>query len=248
MATPEARASLAQSLDQPDARVRREVVVALAAFPHAEAQEALWKLAQTEKNPTILSAIIKTWAARPGNAQVSAALRQHLTAKTYRNATASAAITTLRAQDDATAVPAILQRLREDPLGFDTGDYAAAMDAVAFLARDEKQPQRDDVLAFLAAQLSSPKEQLRTASAKALGTLRDPRALPLLEPLVQVRKPFIDSVRQAAEKSIASLQNQLAGPVELKNLWDRVQELQRKTEEMQRELEKAKKKPESPAK
>lgn len=248
MATPEARTALAQSLAQPDARVRRDVVDALAAFPQREAQETLWQQAQTEKNPVILAAIIKTWSARPGDAAVSAALRQHLAAKTYGNVTASAAISALRAQDDASAVPAILQRLREDPLGFDTGDFASALDAVAFLARDEKHQQRDGVLTLLTAQLSSPRENLRTAAAKALGTLRDPRGLALLEPLVQVRKPFLDPVHEAAEKSIAALQSQLAGPVELKNLWDRVQELQRKTEEMQRELEKAKKKVEPAAK
>ncbi len=42
IATPEARAALARSLKQEDARVRLSVVEALAAFPHPEAQEALW--------------------------------------------------------------------------------------------------------------------------------------------------------------------------------------------------------------
>jgi aminopeptidase N len=248
IATPEARTALAQSLSQPDARVREEVVEALAAFPTAEAQDALWKQAQIEKNPEILAMIIKTWAARPGNAEVSQALRQQLGSKTYGNVTTAAAIATLRAQDDGAAVPAILQRLREAPLEFQTFDYASALDTVAFLSRDEKHPQRSAVLALLTEQLGSPKEPVRIFAAKGLGTLRDPRGLALLEPLVQVRKPFLDPVRDEAEKSITLLQAQLAGPLELKNLWDRVQELQRKTEELQREMEKAKKKaePEKP--
>jgi aminopeptidase N len=249
IATPEARTALAQSLTQPDARVRREVVDALAAFPSNEAYEALWKQAAQEKNPLVLAAIIKSWAARPGNDQVSKALRQHLAAATYHNITAAAAITTLRAQDDGTAVPLILERLRKDALNFDGNDYASALDAVAFLASDEKHPQRDAVLAFLTTQLNSPKEMVRSASAKALGTLRDPRALALLSPLVAVSKPFLDPVRDQAEKSVASLQAELAGPQHLKNLWDKVQELQRKTDDMQRELDKAKSKatPEKPA-
>lgn len=247
--TAEARTALAQSLAQPDARVRKEVVEALGAFPTAEARAALGKLAQTEKNPQIIAAIIKAWAIHPGDAAVSQALRQHLAAKTYRNNTAVAAMMTLRAQDDGTAVPAILQRQRDDELNFATEDFTIALDALAFLARDEKHPQRNAVLAFLTAQINSPKEMVRTGAAKALGTLRDPRALAVLEPLVQVRKPFVDPVRDAAEKSVASLQSQLAGPLELKNLWDRVQELQRKTEDMQREMDKAKAKaaPQKPA-
>lgn len=250
IATPEARTALAQSLAQPDARPRQEVVEALAAFPHPEVHAALWQQAQVEKNPLILAAIIKTWAARPSDPQISTALRQHLAAKTYQNSTAAAAIATLRAQDDATAVPAILQRLADSPLDFDTYDFADALDSVAFLAREEKHPQRDAVLAFLTTQLGSSKQIVRAAAAKALGTLRDPRGLPLLEPLVQVRKPFLDPVREAAEKSITALQAQLAGPVELKNLWERVQELQKKTEDLQREIDKAKAKatPEKPGK
>lgn len=248
IATPEARTALAQSLAQPDARVREEVVNALAAFPNAEAQQALWKQAQIEKNPEILAEIIKTWAARPGNAEVNQALRQHLASRTYGNVTTAAAIATLRAQDDGSAVPMILQRLREAPLEFRSFDYAGALDTVAFLSRDEKHAQRNAVLALLTQQLGSPKEPVRIGAAKALGTLRDPRGLALLEPLVQVRKPFLDPVRDEAEKSITILQAQLAGPLEMKNLWDRVQELQRKTEELQREMDKAKKKaePEKP--
>lgn len=249
VATPDARAALAQSLSQPDARVRREVVDALAAFPTPEAQEALWKLSRTEKNPQILAAIIKTWSARPGDAQVSKALRDQLATKTYGNSPALAAISALRAQDDGAAVPAILQRLRDDPLGFDSYPFAGALDSLAFLARDDKHPQRDAVLAYLTTQLSSPKELLRVGAAKALGTLRDPRGLAVLEPLLQVSKPYIDPVRDEAEKSVNALQNHLTGPQEMKNLWDKVQELQRKTEEMQREMDKAKAKatPEKPA-
>jgi aminopeptidase N len=240
IATPEARAALAQSLAQPDARVRADVVEALAAFPHDEVHEALWKQAQVEKNPRILAAIIKTWSARPGNPQVSDALRKQLATTSYRNTPAAAAIATLRAQDDNSAVPAILKRLSEAPLEFETYDFADALNDVAFLARDEKHPQRNEVFAFLTTQLNSPKEPVRVASAKALGTLRDPRGLALLEPLTQVRKPFADPVRDAAEKSVTALQAQLAGPVEMKNLWDRLQELQKKTEEMQKEMDKVK--------
>ena len=246
--TPEARQALAQSLTQPDARVRLEVVQALAAFPQADIQRALWDQARGEKNPQVLAEIINTWGARPADPEVRAALLQYLATKSYHQAIAFAAIEALRAQDDAAAVPQILTSLATSGLEFDTRDYAAALDAVAFLARDEKHSHRGEVLALLTRELNSPKSAVRTAAVKAMGTLGDPRALALLQPLVAVRKPFADPVREAAEKSITSLQSRLSGSVELKNLWERVQELQRKTEELQREMDKNKAKgtPEKP--
>jgi aminopeptidase N len=240
--TPEARSTLALSLAQPDARVRREVVSALTAFfPHAEAHEALEKQAAAEKNPEILAAIVRAWGARPGDAKISTALRRQLQTRTYWNPVAIAAIQALRAQDDAEAVSFIMPRLRETPLDFRTRDFAAALDDLAFLARE--QEDKDEVRAFIAQYLASPRDTLRAGAAKALGTLADPRSIALLQPLLEVQRPFIDPVRQAAEKSVQSLQAALAGPQELRNVWDKMQQLQRKTEALEKELERLKKKP-----
>lgn len=248
MGTPEARQALVQSWTQSDARVRLEVVQALAAFPQAEVHRVLWDQARTEKNPQVLAEIIQTWGSRPANPEVSTALLKYLSAKSYRQTLASAAISALRAQDDASAVPSIMQCLNTTAMEFETGDYASALDALAFLTRDEKHPQRTEVFALLTRELSSPKIAIRVAAVKAMAALGDPRALAMLEPLVKVRKPFADPVRDAAEKSIASLQGRLSGPGELKNLWERVQELQRKTEDLQQEINKGNSKasPEKP--
>ncbi len=238
--TPEARARLTQCLDQPDARVRSEVVASLSAFLHPEAWAALDRLATTEKNPEVLASIIRSWAQRPGDPAIHAALLKHLDSSTYWNPVAIAAIATFRAQDDASAVPAILARLQRTPLEFDSYDYASAMESLAFLTRDEKHPQRGEVFRFLASLLTHPKESLRVASAKSLGVLRDPRALAWLTPLVATSKPFKDPVRDAAEKSITALEAAQAGPQQMKDIWTRLQELQKKTEELQRQLEKTK--------
>jgi aminopeptidase N len=238
MNTPEARAYLANSLAQPDALVRVEVVEALTAFPHPEAWEALMKQAAIEKNPEILAEIIKTWSQRPGDAAITAALMKHLESDTYWNLVAAASISTFRAQDDASAVPAILARLQKTPLDFSTWDRAAALEALGFLARDEKNPQRTVVLNYLTQHLNDPRESLRVAAAKSLGLLRDPRGLAWLAPLAATSKPFKDPVREAAEKSITALEAAQAGPQELKDVWSKLQELQKKSEDMQRQLEK----------
>jgi aminopeptidase N len=246
IATPAARQALIAGLEkQPDAQARKSVVEALASLPHPDAQQALQKHATSEKNPAILTAIIKSWGARPGDASISQALTIQLAASSYQNALSSAAIQAYRAQDDASAVPAILKRLQADPLGFRTRDYGTALDALAFLARrKDGKDARDDIRTFLVGQLSSPREELRTAAAKALGTLRDPQALAVLQPMLAGGSPIVDPVREAAAKSIQTLESELGGNAELKNLWDQVQQLQKKTETLQKQLDDSKKKAE----
>ncbi len=240
--TPGARTALAQSLTQPDARVRRDVVESLAAYPHPEAWQALWQQSQGEKNPGVVTAIIQSWGARAGDPQVSAALHKFLATRSYQNAIASAAIATLRAQDDGAAVPAILAQLPGILPELDAREKAQVFDSLAFLARDARHPQRDAVLAVLAQHLNSLDDKLRTAAAKSLGTLRNPKALALLQPLVTVSKPYIDPVRAAAEKSIQALEAEQAKPQEFKEVWTKMQELQKKTEDLEKQLEKLGKK------
>ena len=232
--TAEARSVLAQSLVQPDARVRREVVDALAAYPQAEAQLALWKQSQIEKNPDILAAIITTWGARPGDKEVSAALLKQLGSSSYRESLACTAISTFRAQDDATVVPAILERLGRSPEQFTGRDYGKAMEDLAFLARKDKD--RSAVRRFLADYLGDPRVGVRAASARALGALRDPAAIALLEPLSNVRKPFNDPVHEAAEKSLQDLQATLEAPADLKNVWQQLQDLRSKSEALDKQF------------
>lgn len=245
IATPEARAALIASIGQPDSRARREVVESLAAFPHQDARNALWQHALQEKNPLILAAIIRSWGTRPGEAPVAAALRKHLDSTTYAEQIASAAIAALKAQDDAASAPFILKRLQRAPENFVTRDFAEALNALAFLSREAED--RDETRKFLIEHLNHPKQQLRTAAAQALGTLGDPAAIAVLEPLTRVSKPYNDPTREAATKSVQALQAQLESPVELRNLWQRIQDLEKRNETHDKELKRLQEKA-SPAK
>ena len=242
IAEPSAREALiAGSSNQTDARVRRAVVQALAALNTPDSLETLWQMAQKEKNPDILASIIETWGARPGDAAVSAALRTHLRSTSFNSALQLAAIKALRAQDDESAVPDVLARLQSlnDLRGRDVG---TAFDALAFLARRPTNAQREAVRAFLTAKLTDSRYAWRVASAKALGTLRDPKALAVLEPLLAISNDRIDPVREAAAKAVQDIRASLESPADLKKLWDRVQQLQKQAEEQQGELDTLKKK------
>lgn len=241
VATPEARAALVAGLPgQDDARARKAVVEALASIPHPDAQTALLAHAAVEKNPEILAAIVRSWGARPGDAAIEKALAGHFQKPSFANQVAAATVAAWRAQDDAAAVPGILAALRSSPLDWRTRDHAAALDALAFLSR--RQEDRDEVRGFLIEHLTHPRQELRAAAAKALGTLRDPRALAVLEPMLPGGGAFSDPVREAAAKSVQTLQSEQPAPAELKKLWDEVQQLQKKTETMSKQIEEGKKK------
>lgn len=243
---PEARAELISgSANQKNAEAREDVVKALASLNTPESQETLWKMAQTEKNPAILAAIIETWSARPGEPAVSDALKKHLAASSYQNMIELAAIKALRAHDDESAVPLVLARLQQtqDLRG---RDASTAFDALAFLARRPTNTNRDAVRDFLGEKLSDPRLDWRMAAVKALGTLRDPKALGLLDLMLAISGgDHIDPVREAAAKAAQDIRAGLESPADLKNLWDRVQQLQKKSEDQAKEIEALKKKPQT---
>ncbi|MEZ5383940.1 MAG: M1 family aminopeptidase [Prosthecobacter sp.] len=243
---PEARAELvASAAGQKHAHTRREVVRALASLPMPETREALWKMAEREKNPEILATLVESWGARPGEPDVTQALMKHLSASSYQGIVELAAIKALRAQDDESALPAMLSRLQQ-PHEIQGRGIGTAFDALAFLARRPTNPHRDDVRDFLAEKLSDPRREWRVAAAKALGTLRDPKALGLLDLLLAISPGSrIDPVREAAAKAAQDIRAGLESPADLKKLWDRVQQLQKKSEDQAKEIEALKKKPQT---
>jgi aminopeptidase N len=109
---PEARAELITSSGGQRTRDAQAVVQALAASNTPESRETLWKMAQSEKNPEILATIVETWGARPGEPTVAKALKQHLRRSSFNSSLELAAIRSLRAQDDESAVPEVLARLQ----------------------------------------------------------------------------------------------------------------------------------------
>jgi aminopeptidase N len=241
VATPEARAALIAGLQgQDDARARKAVVEALAAVPHPEAQAALWRQAQAEKNPEILASIARSWGARPGDAEVAKALQELFRRPSFGHQLAAAVAAAWRAQDESSAVPLLLADLRAQPLAWRTRDQAAALDTLAFLSR--RATDRNEVRAFLVEHLTHPKQELRVAAAKALGTLRDPRALGVLEPMLAGGGPYADPVRETAAASVRALQSEEPAPAELRKLWQEVQQLQKKAQNLEKQLDEQKKK------
>ena len=235
--TSEARTALLSLPPQADARVRQEWIAALGSSFTPESRDVLLKLRAEEKNPELRGSII---AALPPSPQWNPA--DDLGQDSYRQIVAFAAIKALRAQDRQDTAPAILARLQAfrnppaDRPAVDTGDYAAALDALAFLSREQADPAA--TLDFLAGHLTHPRVEYRTAAAKALGTLNHPRAVALLTPLSTGRKLWKDPVRDAANASLAAIAARRTGAPEVQNLVQRLQDQQKRIDELQEKLEK----------
>jgi len=230
--TEAARQALADSLRQTDARVRLRVVEDLGAFFHPEVGRALAAVLETEKNPEIRGVAIRSLSKYPGEATTKR-LRVELDSQSYRNSLASAAIETIRQLDDPAWIGPLQTTLARREAEFPTGSFAASLDVLAYIARNEES--RDAVREFLAGYTLHPKRQLRAAALTALGTLRDTKAIPLVASFDGEDKR--DPVTHAAADALVKLREANKVPVELSELRGIVTELKQSNDQLRKELD-----------
>jgi aminopeptidase N len=226
--TAESRKALAGATGISDERVRRAVVDALADNWHPETAAALAALAPQEKNPVVLSAIVRSFAAWP-----TQELLPFLTTPSYHNMVAAAAIAALKSQERTDAAPAITELVRTQAGSFESNDLGAALEAIASLSRESKDTA---VQPFLAEFLRSPRRGVAAAAARALGTLGDLRSVPVLRAAAGVKNDH--ATASAADAALAALQAKAAPQAQNLEAWKKVEALQRKTEELEKKLEK----------
>ncbi|MCB1233497.1 MAG: M1 family metallopeptidase [Verrucomicrobiae bacterium] len=232
--TPEALAALSDSLKQEDARARREVVRAVAKFYTDDAFQTLSKIAASEKNPEIaadaLGAIGKFPRPEAGEALVAALGRE-----SFRHRIASAAIQSLEARGDGAHAGAILSHLKANEARFQTWDFGQALNALAYLARDFDPAKREPVRQFIAENLDSPKDALRPAAIRALGTLRDERSLGALRAFAETDNPDLPETK-AAEAAIKEISAGKPQADEVKDLRKEMLDLRKELRELKDQL------------
>lgn len=238
--TDEAFAALADSQDQPDARVRQQVVRALAGFYSDDAYGAIQRVLAREKNPGILSYAIQAESAY-GKEEVHKALLGYLNSESYRNEVGDAAVAAIRAQDDPSYVSPLMAAIKQRQGAFTSFGLGRAIDALAYLARNEKT--KDEVREFIGQFSNSKKRSVQVASISALGTLGDPKAIPMLQTFAGSGKESLG--RSAAEKAIAAIRSSQKSSDELKDLRDEVLELKKSDRELRKQIDDLKKKVEA---
>lgn len=243
--TDESFAALRESPAQKDARVRQAVVRAVASFYGDDSLAALREVAKAESNPDIVSDAVEALGKYPHD-KVSSLLVATLHRDSYRNHIADAAVRAMRAQDVPSYIQPLLQQLRESESRFTSDGFGRGLETVAYLARNEDY--REPVRQLIASHLNHPKEKIRVEAIKALGTLEDPRSLPLLEsyPVEPSERPE----NKAAAEAVTKLNGKKPQSKEVNDLRKEILDLQKKLGDLRKEFDALEKKvePEKPEK
>ncbi len=111
-------------------------------------------------------------------------------------------------------------------------------ESLAYLSRE--QDSKDTARELIAGFVNDPRESVKVAAINALGTLRDDRALPVLERFATAQKNT--PVRTAAERALDAVRSGRKTPAEVGDIRREVLELQKQNRELRREFDAMKKK------
>jgi len=165
--TPESFGHLLAFRDQDDARVRQKVIRGITGFYRPEARKALVEVIAEEKNPEIVSVPVAELGKFPAD-EVEEALITALWRESYRHAIAASVIQAFRKQGDPELLGPLINHVEKNEASFRTRDFGAALDTMAYLARDLEEQCRSEVRQFIANYTYSPKDQLRPAAIPVL--------------------------------------------------------------------------------
>lgn len=229
-------AALLDSLQQPDARVRNQVVQDIGGFYDEKAYAAAREVLQREKNPAILAGAIRSLGvyARP---EVKPTLFEYLNSTSYHNELAVAALDAMRQQDDASYIPLLMETLPRREAEFTTRGFGQGLEALGYLARN--QDNKDDVREFLLRYVNSKKRGVQFGSINALGTLGDTKAIPVLEKYAVPAK--YSPERAAVDRALLSLRNARKPTDQLPELRQEVLDLKKSNQDLKQQLEVLKK-------
>ncbi len=235
--TDEAFEALAASLDQPDARVRQQVVRDLCGFYRPESLRLTKQILESEKNPEILCGAIRNLG-RYHDEDTRQLLARYLESKSYRNELAQAAVEAIHMLDDSSFIAPLRKIVTEREKEFTSWGFAHALDTLGHISRNEKD--KTEVRNFLTDYVNSQKQRVRAGAIGALGTLGDPKAIPIIETFSGDDPD--DHIQRAAKDALGRLQEQKpVVPEEIIHLRETVTELKKETEKLKNELEDLKK-------
>jgi aminopeptidase N len=233
----EALDALLASLTQPDARVRDTVINAVTGFFSPTAREALLRVATAEKNPAI-SATALRGLGKYSDTQVREALRTALKSDTYRQRKLDAAVDAIRDQGGAEWADSLRDTVTQRAEDFSSRALGSALDSFAWLHRAE--PKKESIRVFLADYVNSKKERVKLGAIRALGTLGDDGAIPLLETFAQSSKDLPE--QKEAEAALAKLRGVQRPGDGLRDLRKEVSDVKEENRKLRKDLDDLKQK------
>jgi aminopeptidase N len=238
--TDEALDALLACTKQPDARVRRQVVNDIGDFYRDTVYASARSVLEAEKNPAILAGAIRNLSpyAKP---ETQATLLKFLDSESFRNELAVAAVDAMRAQDDPAYIAPLLASLPKREAAYTSRGFAQALETLGYLTRNEEE--KDAVREFLLGYVNSKKRSVQLASISALGTLGDPKAIPVLQTFATSSRESRE--RTTAARAVADLRAARRPVDDFNSLRQEVLDLQKSDRDLRKELDDLKKKMEA---
>lgn len=229
--------ALADSLEQPDARVRLAVVSALGGFYRDEARDRLQTVLDREKNPEIIARALQGLSVY-GKLVVREVLVRHLNTRSYRNQLTEAAVRAMRQQDDPYYLEPIREALLQRQDEFTSGGLGSTLETLAHLSRREEN--KAGIRELIASFLTHKRRLVQRNAISALGTLQDPQSIRMLETFAGASRQSPE--RSAAEAAISALRAGRKPADDLRDLRNEVLELQKANRELRKDMDTLKKK------
>ena len=230
--------ALLASTNQPDARVRQQVIGAIGGFFHTKGYAAATDSLKNEKNPDIQVEAIEALGTYP-NPEVRETLLRFLNTPSYRNGLAVSAIRAMRAANDPVYIEPLRQNLQTNEPAYSSRNFASALDALAALSHD-RDDRLDGTREFLLGYVNHPRRSIRVGAIGALGTLEDPRAVSALTKFNQASRGSPEQVAAAnALRRINSAQGAADGVGDLRTT---VLDLQKENNELRKDFKALEKK------
>jgi aminopeptidase N len=232
MHTPAALEALLASTNQSDARVRIRVVDAIGAFYDAKAFAAHDAILAHEKNPDIRAEAVQTLAISPDK-DATGKLLEIAKSQSFQQRLADRAMVALRNRRDATAIAPLMEIVKSRWNELPAGAIGSAFETLAVLGRDDES-QRAAVREFLTGHLTEGRERLQVSAIRALGTLRDEKAIPALETFATANRDR--PTRNPAESAINAIRSGRPQGNESQALRGEVMELKKENRELRDEM------------
>ena len=235
--TNEAFEALTDSLVQADARVRQQVVRDVSNFYRSETLELLKRTLRKEKNPAILEVAIRNLGLYH-HKSTRRLLLKYLQSVSYRNELATAAIEAIRMLDEPFFIVPLQRALDEREMDFRSWSFTRGLNTLAHISRNEDDKTK--VRNFLASYVNHPKDRIQAGAIGALGTLGDPKAIPIVETFSNGEPD--DYIERSAERALKQLQQQKQlVPDEIVRLRETVEKFRKETDKIKNDLDDIKK-------
>ncbi len=235
--TNEAFEALIDSIDQPDARVRLQVVEGIGGFYRPESFRRTKRILNSEKNPEILYRAIRSLG-KYHHKDTRRLLMDYLKSKSYRNRLAAGAIQAIRMLDEPFFISLLQRTLSEREQEFTSWDFARGLDTLAYISRNEEDKTK--VRNFLVGYVNHPRQSIQAGAIRALGTLGDPKAIPIVETFSGDDPD--DRLQRSAKNALKALREKKElVPEEIVQLRETVDKIRKENEKLRNDVDDIKK-------